>query len=221
MQATSSAAIDLRGAPIEGTIGLVLANLAALATALWFDWPPSALLWPYWLQSLVIGGFAVRRMLTAPRICTKGFTSNGKPVPATRAGRVQTAIFFTIHYGLFHLVYAGFIAGSGGWPVGMDLWATLALVATFAWGHANSYRRNRGAEDTVPVNLGTAMFLPYLRVIPMHLTILFGGVALGGGGTWALLLFTGLKTVSDVAMHYAEHVILRRERVAAADALRG
>jgi hypothetical protein len=207
----STTAIDLRGAPIQGTIGLVVANLAALVTALWFDWPPSALLWPYWLQSLVIGGFAVRRMLTAPRICTKGFSSNGKPVPATRAGRVQTAVFFTIHYGFFHLVYAAFISAGGGWPEGMDLWATLALVATFAWGHANSYRGNRGVEDEVPLNLGAAMFLPYLRVIPMHLTILFGGVVLGGAGTWALLLFTGLKTVSDVAMHYAEHLMLRRQ----------
>lgn len=211
----STTAIDLRGAPIEGTVGLVVANLAALVTALWFDWPPSSLIWPYWLQSIVIGGFAVRRMLTAPRICTKGFTSNGKPVPATRAGRVQTAVFFTIHYGIFHLVYAAFISASGGWPAGMDLWATLAVVAAFAWGHANSYRRNREVEDDVPVNLGTVMFLPYLRVIPMHLTILFGGLVLGGGGTWALLLFSGLKTASDVAMHYAEHVILRRSRAEA------
>jgi hypothetical protein len=209
------AAIDLRGAPIEGTIGLVLANLAALVTALWFDWPPTALLWPYLLQSLVIGGFAVRRMLTAPRICTKGLTSNGKQVPATRAGRISTATFFTFHYGFFHLIYAVFIGGWGSWPQGMDLWATLALVATFAWGHANSYRRNRSVEDEVPANLGTLMFLPYLRVIPMHLTILFGGLAFGGGGTWALLLFTLLKTASDVAMHYAEHAILRKEQSAA------
>ena len=213
MQTASTAHLDLRGAPIEGTIGLVTANLAALGTALWFAWPPSALLWPYLLQSLVIGGFAVWRMLTAPRICTKGLKSNGQPVPATRAGRISTATFFTIHYGLFHAFYVGFVAGSGGWPAGMDLWATLALVATFAWGHANSYRRNRRVEDEVPLNLGTAMFLPYLRVIPMHLTIIFGGVVLGGGGTWALLLFTLLKTASDVAMHYAEHAILRREGV--------
>jgi hypothetical protein len=213
----NATAIDLRGAPIEGTIGLVLANLAALVTALWFGWPPSALLWPYLLQSLVIGGFAVRRMLTAPRISTKGLTSNGKQVPATRAGRVSTATFFTIHYGLFHVFYAGFIGGSGGWPQGMDLWATLALVVTFAWGHANSYRRNRSVEDEVPVNLGTLMFLPYLRVIPMHLTILFGGIVFGGGGTWALLLFSALKTASDVAMHYAEHVVLRRENAVLAD----
>jgi hypothetical protein len=211
----NTTAIDLRGAPVEGTVGLVTANLAALFTALWFGWPPSALLWPYLLQSLVIGGFAVRRMLTAPRICTEGLKSNGQQVPATRAGRVSTATFFTIHYGLFHLVYAGFVAGSGGWPAGMDLWATLALVATFAWGHANSYRRNRGVEDEVPVNLGTLMFLPYLRVIPMHLTIMFGGVVLGGGGAWALVLFTALKTASDVAMHYAEHAILRRAALAA------
>lgn len=206
----STAAIDLHAAPSAGTVGLVLANLATLIMALALGWPPSALLWPYWLQSLVIGAFAVRRMLTAPSITTEGLTSNGQPVPATGAGRRQTASFFTLHYGFFHFGYAVFIASGGGLPHGIDLLATLALAVAFAWGLEDTYRRNRAVLDAVPLNLGTAMFMPYLRVIPMHLTILIGGAALAGGGTWTLLVFTVLKTASDVAMHHAEHTLLRR-----------
>ncbi len=56
-------------------------------------------------------------------------------------------------------------------------------------------------------NIGTLMFTPYLRVVPMHLTIVFGAVALGSTG---VLVFGGMKMVADVAMHVAEHRLLTR-----------
>ena len=116
-----------------------------------------------------------------------------------------------MHYGFFHVGYGVFVASVGGWPSGTDLWATLALVLVFAWGHANSYRGNRRVEDEVPVNLGTVMMLPYLRIVPMHLTIIFGGAFAGGSANaFVLTLFVILKTAADLAMHYAEHRVLRR-----------
>lgn len=48
------------------------------------------------------------------------------------------------------------------------------------------------------------MFLPYLRVVPMHI-IIVAGLASNMAGVSALLLFGVLKTFADVAMHYAEH----------------
>jgi hypothetical protein len=39
----------------------------------------------------------------------------------------------------------------------------------------------------------------------MHLTIIFGAIALGATG---LLVFGGLKMVADVVMHLAEHRLL-------------
>jgi hypothetical protein len=214
----STAPADASATPVKGTIGLVLANFIALAFALGFDWPPSSLLWPYWVQSLVIGGFAVRQMLTAPRISTTGFTSNGRPVPETRVGRMQTARFFCVHYGFFHLGYAFFIASGSGLPHGADLWATLAAAAAFAWSIEEGYRRNRDIVDAAPLNLGAAMFLPYLRILPMHLTIILGGLASRDGGAWTLVLFTLLKTAADVAMHVAEQALFRRQVIAAAAA---
>jgi hypothetical protein len=52
------------------------------------------------------------------------------------------------------------------------------------------------------------MFLPYVRILPMHLTIVFGGLLFGG--TLALLLFGVLKTAADAAMHSLEHHVLGR-----------
>lgn len=59
--------------------------------------------------------------------------------------------------------------------------------------------------------LGTLMFLPYARVVPMHLTIIFGGM-LARDSAFALLLFCSLKTAADVLMHYVEHRVLQRDR---------
>lgn len=50
------------------------------------------------------------------------------------------------------------------------------------------------------------MFFPNARIIPMHLTILFGGILSGGTlkGKMTLALFMVLKTFADVIMHIVE-----------------
>jgi hypothetical protein len=53
------------------------------------------------------------------------------------------------------------------------------------------------------------MFLPYARILPMHLTILLGDQP-GAGDANAVLAFGALKTVADVLMHQVEHRVLRR-----------
>ena len=46
-------------------------------------------------------------------------------------------------------------------------------------------------------NLGKLMFLPYLRIIPMHLTIIFG---IMGDSTFSIVFFVALKTVADILL---------------------
>lgn len=46
------------------------------------------------------------------------------------------------------------------------------------------------------------MFLPYARILPMHLAFV-GGAA--SGGALALLFFSVLKTGADALMHVVEH----------------
>ena len=47
------------------------------------------------------------------------------------------------------------------------------------------------------------MVIPYARIIPMHLVILFSYLFLSGFG---LVLFMLLKTAADTAAHVAEHM---------------
>lgn len=69
-----------------------------------------------------------------------------------------------------------------------------------------SFFYNRKWVDKRKPNIGKMMFFPYARIIPMHLTMIFGGwMSFGGfGGKMTLLLFMLLKTGADAIMHVVE-----------------
>lgn len=202
-------------------LGILAANALALAIALWQRWPLAQQLWPYWLQNLIIGGFALKRILALRAFSTEGLLINGREVAPTRATQRWVAGFFALHYGLFHLFYFVFLLtltslgtapddGRAGLPADslsrQDLLLILALGVGFWLSHRASYRENIASDLQGRRNLGTLMFLPYARVVPMHLTIILAMPFGGAGGT---LLFGGLKTAADIAMHIVEHRWLR------------
>ena len=83
----------------------------------------------------------------------------------------------------------------------------MLCALAFAGSHGFSFRHNRRTDfRQKKPNLGTLMFYPYLRIIPMHLTIVMGGAVFEG----ALLLFMVLKTLADCAMHMLEHHLFRK-----------
>ena len=51
---------------------------------------------------------------------------------------------------------------------------------------------------------GGVMFLPYLRIVPMHLALIIG---LSAGYAGGMLLFATLKTLADALMHWIEYRI--------------
>lgn len=183
------------------------ANLLTLIMALWQNWVLADLLVVYWFQSVVIGGSYVLRMLNLDKFSTANLKINGRSVDPTPATKRQVAGFFCLHFGAFHLVYMGFIfSGEVGGSPHINLSMLLACLIFLA-NHSFSYRYFRDQDRTGTPNIGTMMFTPYLRIVPMHLTIIIGA-AMGGGG---LVLFILLKTVSDVLMHWVEHRILQRK----------
>lgn len=78
----------------------------------------------------------------------------------------------------------------------------MALV--FSINHLFSYLYNK-PFDTKRQKIGTLMFYPYMRIIPMHFTILLGAVF-----NSPLIIFLVLKTIADIVMHLIEHSILRK-----------
>lgn len=199
----------------ESTRALIAVNAVTVVVAIALHWPVATLLWPYWIQSVVIGYFSRRRMLALGRFSTAGFQMNDQPVDPTPQVQHKAANFFALHYGFFHLVYLVFLISVSS---GLEWWDWLGLGPlgiSFVWNHRASYQHNIEADRRGTPNIGTLMFLPYLRIIPMHFTIILGA-AVGGQSVLAVLLFGGLKTVADVLMHHVEHHILQRSREPAA-----
>lgn len=177
---------------------LLLANGATLLAAIALDWPAGWLLWPYWIQSVVIGWYARKRMLSLRQFSTAGFTSNGARVPEDASGKRSTANFFALHYGFFHAGYCVFLVAQHPLRAGWDLAILAACGASFVLSQQQTYAAQHAADLRGKPNLGTLMFTPYLRVIPMHLAILVGASLQGGVGL--MVFFTVLKTASDLAL---------------------
>jgi hypothetical protein len=198
-------------APSKGYSGIaiLISNVLVIIYTMVDGWDIGLMMIIYWTQSVIIGFFHLFRIQLLRSFCTKGFTSNGQPVPEPPAGKWSTAIFLAVHYGFFHLVYAifliGFVTdGSGG---GLSVYLVSALV--FFLGHGYSFYQNVKSDLERRPNLGTMMFLPYARILPMHLTILLGNL-LGSSG-YSVILFSGLKTAADYLMHIVEHRILQKK----------
>ncbi len=192
---------------------LVFSNVFAIYSATTQGWNLVAIMLAYWFQSVTIGIFNFVRILSLKEFSTENFKINGRPAQPTIGTKIFTAFFFLFHYGVFHLAYLGFIlkGGVAGMMGGLDssqLKYVFGIALIFFGNHLFSYVYNK-PRDTKKQNIGVLMFYPYARIIPMHLTIVFGF-----GVTEALPMFMWLKTGADVIMHFVEHKIRKGEEPA-------
>lgn len=192
----------------DSSVWLLLAvNIAILVVAVIDRWNTVALMAAYWAQSVVIGIANVFRILALDRFSTENFKVGGRSVEPTPAVKRQTAGFFALHYGFFHVGYLVFLLKEANAGQIFDGWFWSCTLA-FGLNHFWSYRYNAEADRTGTPNIGTLMFTPYLRVIPMHLTIVIGALFIESSA--AMILFGVLKIVADLALHRIEHAQLRK-----------
>jgi hypothetical protein len=178
-------------------LSLIVANLVPVFGVLFLQWDVGAILLLYWLESVIIGVLNIPKILAA-----KG----------NIFGKIFTCAFFSAHYG-------GFCAGHGVFLKEMfDV--DLSLQALFAWGpmtiaaisffisHFVSMMVNYfGKGENRKRTSSEQMFVPYGRVIVMHITILGGGLLMQsfGAPVFALLVLIAFKTFIDLAAHNKEH----------------
>jgi hypothetical protein len=184
---------------------LAATNVAVVGIALWQRWPLVVLLWPYWLQSVIIGWYSRRRILELRQFSLED--TSGFDAGSDEKTRLATAKFFTFHYGFFHLGYFVFLWVSTTVKVTpLHLVFLLAIAISFALTHRASYQRIMESDAAGKPNIGAVMFLPYLRIVPMHAAIIFG-LGMFQGMAWGVLVFGILKTIADLAMHVIEYRI--------------
>jgi hypothetical protein len=157
----------------------------------------------YWSQSVAIGAVNVLRILALRDYSTDDFRVGG-PLSPSFGAKLKVAGFFTLHYGFFHVVYLVFIlAAMTRGRVDVNVPFVLYGAALFAGTDLAALALHWNAE-TRGRDIGKVMFAPYLRIVPMHLAIIFGGFVNYHPGL-TLGLFQGLKTVADMFAHLVQH----------------
>lgn len=185
---------------------LFFANLFTIYLAVNENWSLSTIMWIYWFQSVIIGFFNLLRIIGLREV-SEGEKIDEMPIQPTRRSKTISSLFFVVHYGMFHFGFLAFL-GQGAANL-QELLSHIPKQAflpmgIFFFNHLFSYVYNR-ARDARKQYIGALMFYPYVRIIPMHLTMFFE--AIFGG---ALIFFLLLKTLADCIMHTLEHRALRK-----------
>lgn len=157
----------------------------------------------YWVQSVLIGLFNFLDILTLQKVKEGSWKMNDQKSDSKGCA----AFFFLFHYGFFHIGYLIFLAFTGielkkiDWKfMALAFWIILASQALTFVQHKIRYRN-------VPGNIGQMFFLPYLRIVPMHLTILVPAFFHISG----YMVFLVLKTVFDLIFQVVYHNILYKQ----------
>jgi hypothetical protein len=191
-------------------IALVLANLVPVFGVLFLDWEVFPLMFLFWSENVIIGGFNVLKML-----------ANNPTSPVRWIGKVFMIPFFCVHYGMFTYIhgvlviafFGGAMRGAHGFPNAAGFWqvmqqnqlgwAILGLVVS----HGISFITNYiGKGEYQRVGLQQLMSQPYGRIMVMHFAILFGGFVIMAlhSPVAGLLLLVVLKTAFDLGSHVGE-----------------
>jgi len=202
---------ELLGELGPDTLLLLFSNFTVVILAMVQGWNIIPLLWIYWSQSVIIGFFNWRRIKQLKTFSTKGFKIDGQLVEATEKTKKSTARFFLLHFGLFQISYFIFLMSiTETIPTEVILSASVGITL-FLFNHFYSYRYNLEKDLATIPNVGTMMFFPYARIIPMHL-IIFIGLWVGRGSKTELFFFLLLKTGVDLLMHVVQHVNWKEEK---------
>ncbi len=150
----------------------------------------NTVLWLYWFQSVLIGLFTFLDLIT--------FVSppqgSDKPKKYFFESKGCSAFFFLFHYQVFHLVYAVFII-SNGKPI--DKQFLLIGISGFVVNLFLQFLQNKKIQRSIGMNFSQMFFMPYLRIIPMHLMIL-APIFLH---VQPSIIFLVLKTIADIVMY--------------------
>ncbi|HEY8387650.1 MAG TPA: DUF6498-containing protein, partial [Parasegetibacter sp.] len=149
----------------------------------------------YWMQSVLLGLFNFVNMLSVKKVEPGSLTMNNKPVTESKASKGCAALFFLVHYNAFHLAYLVFIIVT--YFMSIDFKYLMLASGGFALSLLIEFIQNRSEGNNTPANMGKMMFLPYVRIIPMHLVILAPQFL----NITAPMLFLWLKTFADVIMY--------------------
>lgn len=189
-------------------IALIAANLVPLIAVLNGAWTLFSVMYLYWAENGVVGGYNVLKMALAQ--------GHG----ASAGSKLVMIPFFIVHYGIFWFVHGVFVfvlfgeQGMRGFQLGQLTLAPPSLqgaLGLLLLSHGASFISNYlGRQEYQRATPGQLMQQPYSRVLILHVVVLAGGfvVKLLGQPVLALVLLIVLKTGFDLHAHLREHARL-------------
>jgi len=180
---------------------LVVANIYPVIEMAFKGEPVGSLLVVYWIQLMIIGFWNAVKLVVIARWKALLF------VP----------IFAVMYLSIINMF--GIVAGAlledqmrgTPWHQSFSMWTYWVPAVVFFASHGLSFWVNfvKGREFET-IDWETQLGKPFLRVMPMWIAALAGGI-LGGilnSAAWALLLVLPVKLSLDVFGHFAEHGML-------------
>jgi len=170
---------------------------------------PVSVVWIFYFQNILIGIQYFIRMMSLDKFSTGNLRVNNQSVESTTKVKQGTAYFFALHYGLFHFGYFILLlvvtAGAGFRHFDFVYFNTaiFALVINTLFSTISQVRQDRPGLP----NISTMMFIPYLRILPMHVFLIAGlGLEVKSGIMKPVpgdlfIIFLLLKGLSDMALY--------------------
>ena len=207
----------------------LIANLIPLYGVLYWQWDTFQLLMLYWMETVIIAFWTIRRIGRVPIQELGTITVNGRVQAATRR---MLCGFFTLHAGAFisvHLLFL-WVLFSGDWLkkvhgfasffdelfIANGLWLALAFMFVAGWisyrlsasqGYPRTIERGLYPRKTLARTeeggndtVGSIVGGLYVRIVIMQVAIIAGAALAQRYGSIApLLIVIGLKTLADMA----------------------
>ncbi len=157
------------------------------------------LIFLYWSQSMLLGIFTTLDILTTrnpkpaapePAKVMTGLMKGEKP-------KISSAKFFFVAFAGLHLFYLPFLftMKSGRAPIDWEFFKYFLYL--FLAGQIISFIQHKVQQAKYPNAPTPSPFIAFIRVLPMHLTIIFASFFTGA----AVGIFLILKSVADVVMY--------------------
>ncbi len=153
----------------------------------------------YWAQSVLIGVVNFLNILTLPNKKPEITTISALPQNDSFGGKGCMAFFFLFHYGAFHVGYLVFILVKIDGKIDFDF--VKIGVAILCCNLIVDFIRKKIQQQNhnQHINAGKIFIGPYIRIVPMHLTIILPEFFKVSNFT----VFIILKILMDLLMHFA------------------
>ena len=215
---------------VESTTVLLVGNLLCIVLAIIFGYDFLAVVWAFWFESIIIGFFTFLKLSILGNKCSFPIQYRilGKPPQIKKVSGVVFALFFAFHYGIFHMVYFGFLSffsvvmmlQGTFYETVWGIFLTVSMATILFFSHLYSFYKNvfqKRKQIKVKDNfISTSFIEPYSRIIPLHIIIILFMiiiplVSIGGIlGIIPLLIFMSLKTLADLYAHQKKNKLMSK-----------